>query len=156
MKAAMRKLMFEDGVFWSTYSQDYIKIKVATWAHFAPLFAGIYSPEEAQVVVKNHLLNEETFKSPFGIRIVSKREPSYQATALSFSWRGPIWFAPQWFIYKGLIRYGFKNEAEMVRNASIDLLEKGGFREYYSPETGEGQGAKNFTWGALVTDMIEE
>ena len=156
MKEAMRKFMFEDGVFWSTYGKNYIKIKVATWAHFTPLFAGIYSQEEAKAVVRNHLLNEETFKSPFGIRTVSKQEPSYHATALSFSWRGPIWFVPHWFIYKGLIRYGFKKEAKMIRDASSTLLEKEGFREYYNPETGEGLGAKNFTWGALVADMIEE
>jgi len=156
MKAAMRKFMFENGVFWSTYSKDYIKIKVASWAHFAPLFAGIYSQEEAEAVVKNHLLNEETFKSPYGIRTVSKQEPSYHATAPSFSWRGPIWFAPHWFIYKGLLRYGFKKEAQEIHDASIKLLEKEGFREYYSPETGEGQGAMNFTWGTLITDMIEE
>lgn len=155
MKAAMRKFMFEDGVFWSTYSKDYLKIKVATWAHFAPLFAGIYSEVEAEALVRDHLLNEETFKSPYGIRTVSKQEPSYHATAPSFSWRGPIWFASHWFVFKGLERYGFKKESKMILDASRALLEKEGFREYYSPETGEGQGAENFTWGTLVTDMIK-
>ncbi|MDP2641883.1 MAG: hypothetical protein Q8P21_01150 [bacterium] len=157
VKAAMRKFMYEDGVFWSTYGIDYKKIKVATWAHFAPLFAGIYSQEEASAVVKTYLLDENTFKSPFGIRTVSKQEPSYQSSAESFSWRGPIWFAPHWFIYKGLARYqGFESEREMILDASAALLEREGFRECYNPETGEGMGAENFTWGALVTDMMEE
>ena len=154
MKAAMRRFMFEDGVFWSTYGKDYEKVKVATWSHFAPLFAGIYTQEEAEVIVHKHLLKEETFKSPFGIRTVSKQEPSYHPIASSLSWRGPIWFAPHWFMYKGLARYGFDKESKLIFNMSKGLLEKEGFREYYSPETGEGQGAKNFTWGALVVDMM--
>jgi len=28
-----------------------------------------------------------------------------------------------------------------------------GFREYYNPFTGEGMGARGFTWGGLVLDM---
>ena len=54
---AMRKLMFEDGIFWSTYGHDYRKIKVKTWAIFAPLFAKILNPEEAKKLVHEHLLN---------------------------------------------------------------------------------------------------
>lgn len=154
MRSAMRELMFEDGIFWSTYRSDYKKIKVATWAHFAPLFAGLYSPDEALLVVRKHLCNRETFLAPFGIRTVSKEEPSYRETAESLSWRGPVWFAPHWFIYKGLKRYGLKEEAKMVLDLSVALLEKEGFREYYNPETGEGLGAEGFTWGTLVTDMI--
>ena len=154
MRNAMRKLMFEDGIFWSTYGNDYIKIKTATWAHFAPLFAGLYSEEEAHNIVNTHLMNEETFKSPFGIRTVSKQEPSYHANIDSFSWRGPLWFAPHWFIYKGLKRYGFDKEAEMILGFSTVLLESEGFREYYNPETGKGLGAQDFTWGTLVVDMM--
>lgn len=156
IKDAMRKIMFEDGLFWSTYGSDYKKIKVATWAHFAPLFAGLYSQEEAEDVVKKYLLDEETFKAPFGIRTVSKQEPSYHSSAEGFSWRGPVWLAPHWFIYEGLRRYGFEKEREMILNMSKSLIEKSGFRECYNPETGEGIGAKNFTWGALVVDMMKQ
>ena len=63
--------------------------------------------------------------------------------------------APHWFIYKGLMRYGFTEEARLIRDKSIALLEHEGFREYFNPETGEGYGANNFTWGALVVDMMD-
>lgn len=152
---AMRKIMFEDGLFWSTYGSDYKKIKVATWAHFAPLFAGLYTREEAEAVVREHLLNEETFKAPFGIRTTSRQEPSYHSSVEGFSWRGPVWFVPHWFIYEGLKRYGFDKERKMILQMSKTLIEKSGFRECYNPETGEGMGARNFTWGALVVDMME-
>jgi glycogen debranching enzyme len=155
---AMRERMFKDGLFWSHAGKDYERIPVATWAHFAPLFAGLYSPEEAAKVVQEHLLNPETFWAPYGVRTVSKAEQSYrpQGYKEGFSWRGPVWMAPHWFIYRGLLRYGFKKEAAQVREKSIALLQKSGFRECFNPETGEGQGAEQFTWGALVLDMVDE
>lgn len=157
VSAAMRALMFEDGVFWSTHGTEYRKLKVATWNHFVPLFAGLYSADEAQRVVREHLLNENTFCAPYGIRTVSRQEPGYRAEGFGekFSWRGPVWMAPHWFIYRGLMRYGFAAEAEAIRAKSIALLERAGFRECFNPDTGEGQGAHQFTWGALVLDMRE-
>ena len=63
--------------------------------------------------------------------------------------------APHWFIYRGLKRYGFTKEADDIRAKSIALLERHGFRECFNPETGEPFGARGFTWGTLVLDMME-
>lgn len=153
--AAMRERMFKDGVFWSTAGMDYEQLTVATWTHFVPLFAGLYSKEEAEHVVHTQLRNRDTFKAPFGIRTVSKQEPSYHSSAEDFSWRGPIWFAPHWFMYKGLIRYGFVDDAKWIFDSTVALLRKSGFRECFNPETGEGYGARQFTWGALILDMMD-
>ena len=155
---AMRERLFEDGGYWSAFSADHQKLTVATWAHFAPLFAGLYSKEEAAAVVYNQLMDPDTFYAPFGIRTVSMREPSYRARGYgdNFSWRGPVWMAPHWFIYHGLLRYGYKKEATAIRDKSFALLEHAGFRECFDPETGEGSGARGFTWGALVLDMNGE
>ena len=153
IRGAMRKFMYENGVFWSTYGNDYKKIKVATWAHFAPLFVNLYSPEEARALIDNHLLNTSTFRSPYGIRTVSKEEPSYDPAGF---WRGPVWMSVHWFIFQGLKKYGFEKESKMILEMSIALLEREGFREYYNSETGEGLGAEDFTWGALVVDMMRQ
>lgn len=150
---AMRELMFDDGVFYSTHSPTYEKIKIATWAHLVPLFADLYKPEEAKALVEGFLHDEETLRAPWGLRTVSKKEPSYRPAGY---WRGSVWMAPHWFVYHGLKRYEFKEEAEWLRERSVALLEKSGFREYFNPETGEGYGAKDFTWGTLVLDMIKE
>ena len=152
VEEAMRTTMFDDGLFWSTMGPAHEKIRIATWAHFAPMFAGLYTLEEAEALLQIHLRNEETFRAPFGIRTVSKQESSYRPDGF---WRGSVWFAPHWFVYKGLMRYGFKKEAEDIRAKSTALLERSGFREYFNPETGEGYGAHEFTWGALVLDMME-
>jgi len=152
---AMREFMFEDGVYWPVMGSDLEKLKVATWGHFAPLFAGLYTPEEAEKVVRDHLTNPETFYAPHGIRTTSMQEEAYRADAEDFSWRGSVWMAPHWFIYHGLKRYGFTKEAEDIRNKSIELIKHSGFRECFNPETGEGFGAHGFTWGALVLDMMD-
>lgn len=150
VSTAMRERLFDGGVFWSAVAiSEYEPLKVATWAHFAPLFADLYTPEEAKAVVKQ-LFNEETFWAPYGVRTVSKQEESYRPKGY---WRGSVWMAPHWFIYKGLMRYGLAEEARIIREKSIALIERSGFREYFDPETGEGYGARHFTWGALVADM---
>ncbi len=147
----MREYLMAEGVFWSAIGLEHGHLKVATWAHFAPLFAGLYTPAEAEALVRTHFTNTDTFRSPFGIRTVSKQEPSYRANGF---WRGPIWFAPHWFIYKGLVDYGFMDEARWLRDASTTLIHRHGFREYFNPESGKAYGAHNFTWGTLALDML--
>lgn len=153
VKDAMREKLFADGVFWSAMDHTYTPLKVATWAHFIPLFADLYTKEEADQLMDRHFNNTETFRAPFGIRTVSKQEPTYREDAF---WRGPIWFAPHWFIYKGLRGYGYADEAAFILRANLSLLERNGFREYFNPETGEAHGAHHFTWGALTLDMLED
>ena len=42
---------------------------------------------------------------------------------------------------------------ERMRQAVRDLYHRG-FFEYYDPLTGEGHGARDFSWTALVLDML--
>jgi glycogen debranching enzyme len=146
----MREFLMAEGVYWSAIGLEHGHLKVATWAHFIPLFAGLYTKEEADSLIQHHFYNPSTFYSPHGIRSVSKQESSYRADGF---WRGPVWFAPHWFIYKGLKAYGFEKEASWIKEVSRGLIDKHGFREYFNPETGKAYGAHNFTWGTLVLDM---
>lgn len=152
---AMRAKLFDGRIYRSVYGLDHKPLLADTWSKFAPLFAGLYSKDEAQRLVKEDLFDESTFWAPYGMRTVSKREESYRAEGFvnKFSWRGPTWIAPHWFVYHGLQRYGYAEEAALIRQKSIDLIEKSGFRECFNPETGEGEGAHGFTWGALILDM---
>jgi hypothetical protein len=34
------------------------------------------------------------------------------------------------------------------------MVEGSGFREYYHPATGEGNGARDFSWTALALDLL--
>lgn len=150
VKNAMRRLMVDHGIYWSTVGLDYQKVQIKTWAMFAPLFAKICTKDEAKKLVYEHLTNDKEFASKFMIPTVSMDEPSFNPKGF---WRGPVWISTNWFIFKGLINYGFSKEAQNILKSSTDLIEKSGFREQFDPQTGEGMGAKNFTWGGLVLDM---
>lgn len=147
---AMKKLMLEDNIYWSTYGEGYLKIKVKTWAMFAPLFAKILNNSEAKKLVDEHLLNSKEFWTTYPVPTVSIDEPSFNPSGF---WRGPVWIATNWFIYKGLKNYGFDDIAKRIRDSSVALIEKSGFYEYFDPNAGKGFGAKDFTWGGLVLDM---
>lgn len=162
MAQAMRALMMEDGILWSIHGENHKKIKLKTWAMFAPLFANILTQKEAERLVREHLLNPQEFATPFGVPTTAADEPSYDPdgkgrdTTVTFAnWRGPVWFASNWFIFHGLRAYGFTKEASTIYQNSLRLLEMNGFRELYHPVTGESSGAQGFTWGGLVIDMQE-
>jgi glycogen debranching enzyme len=155
---SMRDRLLEHDIFWSAEGRSYEKIKVKTWAMFAPLLAKVPTQEEADFVVRNYLLNEKEFKTKYMVPTVSQSEPGYVLENYSpeANWRGPVWMASNWIVYQGLLNYGFDKIADEVRKSSVALLKKSGFREYFHPETGEGMGAKDFTWGSLILDMYPE
>lgn len=147
---AMHELMREDGIFYSTYGEHYEKIRVKTWAILSPLFTGMLSQEEAREMIESHLLNPDEFWCEYPVPTVAMNEPSFDVKGF---WRGPTWMASNWFIHKGLMHYGFTEVADGLKQKSAELLEKSGFREQFDPRTGEGYGAKDFTWGGLILDM---
>lgn len=162
IKDAMRKYMIKDGIYWSIAGRDAHKIKIKTWAMFAPLVIGGYTESEAKNLIENFLLNKDEFLSMYPVPTTAMSEDGYHPdefhngpASIQPNWRGPVWMTPNWFVYRGLKRYGYNDIAEEIKNKSQDLLEKSGFREYYHPITGHGMGAEDFTWGGLVLDMAE-
>ena len=69
-------------------------------------------------------------------------------------WRGPSWINANWYLARGLRRHGRDELALRIEEASLDLVERSGFREHYDAESGEGYGARSFAWSALVLDML--
>jgi hypothetical protein len=70
-------------------------------------------------------------------------------------WRGPIWININWMIYYGLLRYGYKYGAEIIKSGIVNLVKRYGFREYYNPYNGKGLGGRNFSWtAALAIDLL--
>lgn len=67
--------------------------------------------------------------------------PSYSLRGQGFDrrryWRGPIWINTNWLIWSGLRQHGRHREAEEVARASLRLITRSGFREYFDPLQGE-------------------
>ncbi len=117
-----------------------------------PLYSGAISKKRAKQLV-------ESMKDPL------KYWPKFPVPSVPLSssyfdphryWQGPTWLNTNWLLIDGLKQYGYEEEAEHVREMSLQLVEKNGFYEYFSPIDGSGAGGKNFSWtAALVIDLLE-
>lgn len=148
-------------------------IAVDAWTNFVPLYAGIPSRKQADTIIKRYILNPDAFLGKHGIRSLSYADPRYN-TAKRFeiylhaekrrwtvsNWQGPVWIVANWMILEGMERYGYKTEAQKIREVILKTLDKdlsktGTLHENYNPETGEGLWAENFgSWNLLAWSWL--
>ena len=114
-------------------------------------------PAEVVERIAQRLEDANEFGTPFPVPSVARSHPAYQGAPAGGTvlWRGPTWINANWYIARGLRRHGREDLATRIEQASLQLVERSGFREHYDAETGEGYGAKGFAWSALVLDMAE-
>lgn len=146
------------GVFWNT-----LYIKTRAWSSFLPLLAGIATDEQAAFLVK-HITDPETFWSPSGIRSLSFDEKMYNLAPTNnpSNWLGGIWIIVQYAVFRGLMNYGYREEASalcgnVMKLLGDDLRKTGTLHEYYNPETGEPIVNGDFiNWNILALNMADE
>lgn len=145
---------------WDAYSAQYFSrnfvthklIKVSTIATLLPLYSGAITKERAKELV-GLLDNRKFFGPKFPVPTVPVNSEWFGAHKY---WQGPTWLNTNWLIIDGLRRYGFDKEAEHIAKQSIQLVEKSGFGEYFSPLDGSPAGADNFSWTAALTiDLLK-
>ena len=56
-----------------------------------------------------------------------------------------------WAVIEGLERYDQPDLAGDLRRRTLALVDRSGFSEYFSPLTGAGYGADEFSWTAALT-----
>jgi glycogen debranching enzyme len=154
---SMLALMYDekDGAFYDVKEPGSQKIRVRTPTIFFPLALAELDQKIAERVVAAHFDKEDEFRARWPIPSVELRDPSFFAGDTAFLWRGPTWACINWFLYHALRKRGFDGHAERLRRSLWELIEKSGFREYYDPLTGEGHGAREFTWSGLLIDMLQ-
>jgi glycogen debranching enzyme len=145
----------KDAAFYDVYGKTDIKIKILTPTIFYPVVLKNLPDEVTEQVMNTHFFNSEEFETPYPIPSVAKNHSSFNPTASMYIWRGPTWIVNNWFMHQFLMEKGYRKESKKLINSIKQLIEKSGFREYYHPFTGEGYGAKDFTWAGLVVDMIQ-
>ena len=141
-----------------------VPLKFKMWTCFIPMYANIAPPECAERMVKEHLINPNEFWSDFGIRTMARNEPAYSTKEISnpSNWQGPIWIVSTYIVFRGLLNYGYIDEATMLcKNLLInlckDIRKNGAMHEYYNPETGESNIILGFmNWNALAGLMLPE
>lgn len=111
-----------------------------------------------------HIRDGETFNSPYGIRTLAKDEKMYNLTPTinPSNWLGPIWIIVNYVVFRGLLNYGYTDDARKLYEKTAlllgrDLEERGTLHEYYIPETGEPVINSGFiNWNMLVLNMEDE
>ena len=122
--------------------------------NFVPLYAGI--PDEDRALRMLDALENTGFslKNKNTVPV-----PSYDPYGYGFSrtryWRGPVWININWLLMRGFERYGFDEQATRLRQSIVELVEEGGFYEYFDPTNGKGRGSVFFSWtAALLLDVL--
>lgn len=88
--------------------------RIGVWSGFLAMWADIATPEQAERMVREHFSDERTFNAPYGVRTLSKMEKMYslKASGNPSTWLGPIWGVSNYLTWRGLVKYGFKEEAQ--------------------------------------------
>ena len=137
-------------------------MRIDEWSGFLAMWAGIATPEQAERMVRENMLNDKTFWSNYGVRSLSKLEKMYTVweSGNPSCWLGPIWGNANYMCWKALLDYGYVDEARelakrTVKMFGVDIDGCGEIHEYYHPDTGVGVFNQSFqSWNLLVNNML--
>lgn len=151
-ETALEQLWNEtDGVYYSRSFISHKLIEEPTIITLLPLYAGVVSKEKAQRLVEL-LASRKWFKANWPVPSVPLHSSYFDPSRY---WQGPTWVNTNWLIIKGLENYGFSDEADQLRQKTLDLVTKNNMNEYFNPLNGQPEGAPNFSWTAALTiDLI--
>lgn len=146
------------GVFWKT-----LPIKIRTWSGFIPMWAGFATAEQAAALA-GHMFDPGTFDSDYGVCTLAKDEKMFNLAPTNnpSNWLGPIWLVANYVVFRGLLNYGYRREAERMCERSVrllagDLEKTGSLHEFYDPFTGAPIMNGGFiNWNILALNMLRE
>ncbi len=149
---AIREKMWntEDGFFYDIDRRSGEQIKVRYIGVFATMWAGIATEDMAKSMIEKYLLNPNEFNRGFIYPVMSASTPNYVETPLpgdwGCSWRANTWIPTNYYVFEGLRKYGYTDEATHLANETYRQVKRIGDREYYATETQVGCGLDPF-WG---------
>ena len=147
------------GLFLDEAQPGGLRPAVETWAALAPLALPDLPEAIGRRHCEQHLLDPRRFWLPVPPPSVSAAErtfvPGRGRGWKRLYWRGPTWLNAAWMLWIGLVRLGYRAEAEEMARRLGDAVLSQGLREYYHPRTGEGLGAADFAWTSLILEMAE-
>ena len=143
----------ETGEYFSRDAVTGDLIRMSTIATFLPLFAGAASPRRAQDLIAQ-LRVPGGFWPQFPVPTVPTDAPEFREEAY---WKGPTWLNMNWMIVEALHDHREADLAGQLRQRSLELVDAAGCSEYFSPLTGRGYGAPEFSWtAALVLELLAQ
>jgi putative isomerase len=124
--------------------------------NFYPLLAKAATPQQAQTMIKNHLLNAKEFWGEWIIPSIARDDPAFKDQDY---WRGRIWGPMNYLVYLGLRNYDDPEVSRQFAEKSYELFlqewkKNGHVHENYNGMTGAGDDVRSsdrfYHWGALL------
>jgi glycogen debranching enzyme len=158
MRALVSKCYDERvGIFFDRCGTREVSYGVKTITSLFPLILEDLDPAIAQRLVDDHLHNPAEFWLPYPLPSVAADEPTFDPEAKTgLLWRGSTWINTNWFLVAGLRLHGYDQIANELIERTLAMVRQSGFREYYSPYTGKGDGAPDFGWSTLILDFLPQ
>ena len=137
----------ENAEYFSRRFETHKLIKISSIASLLPLYSGAITQERAKHLVTT-LESHDKFSVPYIIPTVPVHSEWFSPNNY---WQGPTWINMNWLIIEGLKNYGFNDHANILTRKTLELVESGGFAEYFNPIDGRPLGIDNFSWTAALT-----
>lgn len=124
--------------------------------NFYPMLAKAATAEQADRMVKEHLLNPKEFWGDWVIPSIARSDPAFKDQEY---WRGRVWGPMNYLVYLGLRNYDQPGARKQLAQRSLALFEKewtekGHVHENYNAITGAGDDVHSsdrfYHWGALL------
>jgi neutral trehalase len=124
--------------------------------NFYPLLAKAATPQQAEVMIRNHLLNPKEFWGEWIIPSIARDDPAFKDQNY---WRGRIWGPMNYLVYLGLRNYHQPEVQRQFAEKSYALFlqewkQSGHVHENYNAITGTGDDVTSsdrfYHWGALL------
>lgn len=144
------------GLFFDLAGRREEMLRVNTVSSLLPLALPNLPAPIAQRLLA-HLSDPREYWARYPVPSVAMNEHSFVPGVCGdkLVFRGPTWMNTNWYLSRGLRHHGRPDLARIIEQRSAELVERFGFREYYDPLHGQGNGARDFSWTALVLDMLE-
>lgn len=117
-----------------------------TNASFLPLFAKAADYGQAARLAEIYKAWRAVY--PYSVPTTDPKSPYFE---IERYWRGPIWVNTNWMISEGFRAYGYDDIADEIKADSLELIEKHGCYEYFTPDGEKALGAHSFSWSAALT-----
>ncbi len=124
--------------------------------NFYPLLARAASPQQADRMIKEHLLNPQEFWGKWILPSIARNDPAFKDQDY---WRGRIWGPMNYLVYLGLRNYDQPKVTEEFAQKSFEVFQpewstEGHVHENYNALSGSGDDVANsdrfYHWGALL------
>ncbi|MCA9581273.1 MAG: hypothetical protein KC416_05725 [Myxococcales bacterium] len=121
-------------LYWDPNADERITVDVV--GGYLPLWCNI--AEEKKARLKEGL--RERYATKYQVPTTATTDAAYKPRLY---WRGPVWVNVNWMLVETFGR--------QLAEQTLELVEQGGIREYFHPETAEGLGGEEFAWTAALT-----